>query len=109
MSVCVVKVLSTSGVVVLVVDAANPLTRQDLALAQAVMDAGRGLVVALNKMDTSSHVDVIGLWLLSADIMVQTIETDIFPIGVYVDFLTYDCSLKDAVSFKDAPLQHRLS
>lgn len=41
-----------SEVVVLVIDAQNPLEKQDLTLAEYVIQEGRGLVIAINKIDT---------------------------------------------------------
>jgi GTP-binding protein len=43
--------MSKAHVIALVVDAKEPLTKQDLALAQKAVDDGRCIVVVLNKMD----------------------------------------------------------
>jgi len=45
------KSMSKAHVIALVVDAKEPLTKQDLALAQKAVDDGRCIVVVLNKMD----------------------------------------------------------
>lgn len=42
-------------VVVLVLDANQPLERQDLMIASKVLDEGRGLILALNKWDTVAN------------------------------------------------------
>ena len=43
--------IERSEVAVLVIDASEPIAEQDLRLISAVVDAGRGLVIALNKWD----------------------------------------------------------
>ena len=45
------KALGAAHVVALVLDANEPLTRQDMSIAQAVLDEGRALVIVLNKSD----------------------------------------------------------
>jgi len=42
-------------VVILVLDANQPMERQDLMIASKVLDEGRGLIIALNKWDTISN------------------------------------------------------
>ncbi len=43
--------IERSEIAVLVIDASEPIAEQDLRLISAVVDAGRGLVIALNKWD----------------------------------------------------------
>ena len=45
------RALRYAHVAVLVVDAAQPLERQDLAIAELVLEEGRALVIAVNKWD----------------------------------------------------------
>ena len=59
----------------LVLDATNPVTRQDLALAQKVLEEGRALVVALNKMDTQNDPKVL------IDAMRDRIERAVWEAG----------------------------
>ena len=47
------RALSKAHVVVLVIDATVGLTKQDLTIAQQVLEEGRALVVGLNKIDAS--------------------------------------------------------
>lgn len=42
-------------IVILVLDANQPMERQDLMIASRVLDEGRGLVIALNKWDTVAN------------------------------------------------------
>lgn len=46
------KAIRYANVVILMVDAADPLNKVDLALASHVLEEGRGLVIAVNKWDT---------------------------------------------------------
>jgi GTPase len=46
-----VRALERAAVVLLVIDAHEPISEQEQHLARQVLDAGRGLVVALNKWD----------------------------------------------------------
>jgi GTPase len=43
--------MASSSVALLVMDATAPVTKQDLAIAQRVVEEGRAIVIALNKMD----------------------------------------------------------
>jgi len=45
------RAVRSAHVVVLMVDAANPLEKQDLTIANLVLDQGRALVLAINKWD----------------------------------------------------------
>ena len=45
------RAIQFAHVVVLVLDATNPLEKQDLTIARQVVDEGRALVIALNKWD----------------------------------------------------------
>eukprot|EP00658_Telonema_sp_P-2_P061002 TRINITY_DN4976_c0_g1_i10.p1 TRINITY_DN4976_c0_g1~~TRINITY_DN4976_c0_g1_i10.p1 ORF type:complete len:489 (-),score=99.66 TRINITY_DN4976_c0_g1_i10:52-1518(-) len=45
------RAIKMSDVVILVIDANMPLTRRDLAIGHQVVDAGKALVVAANKLD----------------------------------------------------------
>lgn len=53
------QTLSKASVVLLVLDATSPATKQDLALAQKAVEEGRALVVALNKMDAVDNPQVL--------------------------------------------------
>ena len=46
------KALNYAQIVILTIDAASPLDKQDLLLASQVINEGRGLVIAINKWDT---------------------------------------------------------
>jgi GTPase len=50
--------LRRAEIVLLLVDASAPLEKQDLAIANLAVEAGRGLVVAANKWDLVSEPDV---------------------------------------------------
>jgi GTP-binding protein len=50
--------LRQAEIVLLLVDAAAPLEKQDLAIANLAVEAGRGLVVAANKWDLVDEPDV---------------------------------------------------
>lgn len=52
------RAIDLAQVVILVVDAAAPLERQDLTVASEVADEGRALVLAVNKWDVCSDRDV---------------------------------------------------
>lgn len=69
------QTLASASVILLVLDATNPVTRQDLALAQKVLEEGRALVVALNKMDTQKDPKVL------IDAMRDRIERAVWEAG----------------------------
>ena len=50
--------LRRAEIVLLLVDASAPLEKQDLAIANLAVEAGRGLVVAANKWDLVSEPEV---------------------------------------------------
>lgn len=52
------QAIQFAEVVVLVVDATSPLDKQDLVIAQHVIDEGRCLIVALNKIDQAPDIRV---------------------------------------------------
>jgi GTP-binding protein len=51
------RAVGFAGTVILVLDALQPLERQDLSIANLVADEGRALVLAFNKWDALSHRD----------------------------------------------------
>ena len=54
-----VQTLTSCSVGLLVLDALTPVTKQDLALAQKIVDEGKAIVIALNKMDTAEDVKLM--------------------------------------------------
>jgi len=53
------RVVRLAQVVILVVDAAAPLDKQDLTIARLVIDEGRALVLAVNKWDAAEDKDAV--------------------------------------------------
>lgn len=53
------RVVRLAQVVILVVDAAAPLDKQDLTIARMVIDEGRALVLAVNKWDATEDKDAV--------------------------------------------------
>jgi hypothetical protein len=76
--VLLVQSLGRADVVALVMDGKEPLTKQDLALAQKAVDDGKAVVVVLNKMDIVGDkkllVDGVAQRLLSAIWQAQGVE-----------------------------------
>jgi hypothetical protein len=64
------QTIDGAHVITLVMDAQQPLTKQDMALAQHAVDEGKAVVVVLNKMDVAANrkllLDAVKQRLLSA-------------------------------------------
>lgn len=56
------RALAMANVVVLLCDATEGLTKWDLGLAQEIIDEGRALVVALNKIDAVENELAVAAW-----------------------------------------------
>ena len=51
-----IKAIRRSNIVILVIDATQPLERQDLSIANIAINEGKALVLVVNKMDLIDNV-----------------------------------------------------